>query len=230
MILLMVDDEPIIIQTLARSISIESLNIEKILLAYSAEDAKRYFLNEPMIDLVMCDIEMPQTNGLALLSWIRANYPQTGCVFVTNYSVFQYAQEAIRLGCLDYILKPITPQQITASIEKCIDKLHHPDKDLYLNQYLQKESLWHDMLFSYISGHEYILPSQTMLDILYYPVLFIIDRQQCNNIQQVADLRYNVQNKFTQKYKHLVHMLLPLATSSKTFLSCFLARYNILRK
>ena len=40
MILLMVDDEPIIIQTLARSISIESLNIEKILLAYSAEDAK----------------------------------------------------------------------------------------------------------------------------------------------------------------------------------------------
>ena len=112
----MVDDEPIIIQTLARSISIESLNIEKILLAYSAEDAKRYFLNEPMIDLVMCDIEMPQTNGLALLSWIRANYPQTGCVFVTNYSVFQYAQEAIRLGCLDYILKPITPQQITASI------------------------------------------------------------------------------------------------------------------
>lgn len=86
------------------------------------------------------------------------------------------------------------------------------------------------MLFSYISGHEYILPSQTMLDILYYPVLFIIDRQQCNNIQQVADLRYNVQNKFTQKYKHLVHMLLPLATSSKTFLSCFLARYNILRK
>lgn len=195
MILLMVDDEPIIIQTLARSISIESLNIEKILLAYSAEDAKRYFLNEPMIDLVMCDIEMPQTNGLALLSWIRANYPQTGCVFVTNYSVFQYAQEAIRLGCLDYILKPITPQQITASIEKCIDKLHHPDKDLYLNQYLQKESLWHDMLFSYISGHEYILPSQTMLDILYYPVLFIIDRQQCNNIQQVADLRYNVQKQ-----------------------------------
>lgn len=104
-------------------------------------------------------------------------------------------QEAIRLGCLDYILKPITPQQITASIEKCIDKLHHPDKDLYLNQYLQKESLWHDMLFSYISGHEYILPSQTMLDILYYPVLFIIDRQQCNNIQQVADLRYNVQKQ-----------------------------------
>ena len=46
----MVDDEPIIIQTLARSISIESLNIEKILLAYSAEDAKRYFLNEPKID------------------------------------------------------------------------------------------------------------------------------------------------------------------------------------
>ena len=40
MILLMVDDEPIIIQTLARSISIESLNIEKILLAYSAEDTK----------------------------------------------------------------------------------------------------------------------------------------------------------------------------------------------
>ena len=149
MILLMVDDEPIIIQTLARSISIESLNIEKILLAYSAEDAKRYFLNEPMIDLVMCDIEMPQTNGLALLSWIRANYPQTGCVFVTNYSVFQYAQEAIRLGCLDYILKPITPQQITASIEKCIKNVNIEDLlkyeliDIFENQkiLLNKKSI-----------------------------------------------------------------------------------------
>ena len=70
MILLMVDDEPIIIQTSARSISIESLNIEKILLAYSAEDAKRYFFNEPMIDLVMCDIEMPQTTA----TWSRGKW------------------------------------------------------------------------------------------------------------------------------------------------------------
>lgn len=43
MILLMVDDEPIIIQTLARSISIESLNIEKILLAYSCRRCKKIF-------------------------------------------------------------------------------------------------------------------------------------------------------------------------------------------
>lgn len=229
MILLMVDDEPIIIQTLARSISIESLNIEKYSLLI-AQKMQKIFLNEPMIDLVMCDIEMPQTNGLALLSWIRANYPQTGCVFVTNYSVFQYAQEAIRLGCLDYILKPITPQQITASIEKCIDKLHHPDKDLYLNQYLQKESLWHDMLFSYISGHEYILPSQTMLDILYYPVLLLLTASNVIIFNKLQIYVITFKNKFTQKYKHLVHMLLSLTTSSKTFLSCFLARYNILRK
>ena len=89
MILLMVDDEPIIIQTLARSISIESLNIEKILLAYSAEDAKRYFLNEPMIDLVMCDIEMPQTNGLALgyinLSHFTASFKQITNMTPVNY-------------------------------------------------------------------------------------------------------------------------------------------------
>lgn len=195
MVLLMVDDEPMIIQTLARSISTESLNIEKILLAYNAEEAKKYFLNEPVIDLVMCDIEMPQTNGITLLSWIRTNYPQTGCVFVTNYGVFQYAQEAVRLGCLDYILKPITPQQITASIEKCINKLKHPDKDLYLNQYLPKDRLWHDMLLSYISSQEYTLPSQTLLDILYYPALLIIDRLKCDNIQQVADLRYAIQKQ-----------------------------------
>lgn len=230
MILLMVDDEPIIIQTLARSISIESLNIEKILLAYSAEDAKRYFLNEPMIDLVMCDIEMPQTNGLALLSWIRANYPQTGCVFVTNYSVFQYAQEAIRLGCLDYILKPITPQQITASIEKCIDKLHHPDKDLYLNQYLQKE-VYGTICFSPIfpvMSISYRLRPCWIYSIIRYFLLLTASNVIIFNKLQIYVITFK--NKFTQKYKHLVHMLLSLTTSSKTFLSCFLARYNILRK
>lgn len=200
MVLLMVDDEPMIIQTLARSISTESLNIEKILLAYSAEEAKEHFLDEPVIDLVMCDIEMPQTNGIALLSWIRTNYPQTGCVFVTNYGVFQYAQEAVRLGCLDYILKPITPQQITASIEKCINKLNHPSKDLYLSQYLPKDRLWHDILFSYISSQEYTLPSLALLDIVYVPALLIIDRLKCGDIQQVADLRYAIQK---QIYKEI---------------------------
>lgn len=200
MVLLMVDDEPMIIQTLARSISTELLNIEKILLAYNAEEAKKHFLDEPVIDLVMCDIEMPQTNGIALLSWIRTNYPQTGCVFVTNYDVFQYAQEAVRLGCLDYILKPITPQQITASIEKCINKLNHPSKDLYLSQYLPKDRLWHDILFSYISSQEYTLPSLALLDIVYVPALLIIDRLKCSDIQQVADLRYAIQK---QIYKEI---------------------------
>ena len=50
---------------------------------------------------------MPVVNGLDLIRHIRANHPHIPCVILTGYSDFNYAQEALRLGAFDYLLKPI---------------------------------------------------------------------------------------------------------------------------
>jgi two-component system response regulator YesN len=61
-------------------------------------------------DLVITDIRMPKLNGLDLLNDLR-NYPGY-VVILSGYGYFEYAQTAIRFGALDYLLKPMKPEQI----------------------------------------------------------------------------------------------------------------------
>ncbi len=132
MTILFVDDEPLIIQDLAKSIDREALMIDKILLAYSAKQAQAFFAQEP-IHLVLCDVEMPQTNGLEFLSWVKENYPDTKSMIITGFSVFRYAQTALQLGCLDYLLKPISPEDLEKAIAR-VGKITLPlEEDKFQN-------------------------------------------------------------------------------------------------
>ena len=58
-------------------------------------------------DLVISDIRMPGMSGLEMLQQMRARGCETGIIFLTGYSEFEYAHQAIKLHALDYILKPI---------------------------------------------------------------------------------------------------------------------------
>lgn len=75
-------------------------------------------------DVVMTDIEMPKMNGIELIAALKKEYPNLVYIILTNYSSFEYAQEAIRLGVSRYILKSeITEQTLLASLEG-IDRNH----------------------------------------------------------------------------------------------------------
>ncbi len=57
-------------------------------------------------DILLMDIEMPGMNGIEATQSIKRLLPNAVVVFLTAYGIFEYAQEAIRLGVTDYILKP----------------------------------------------------------------------------------------------------------------------------
>lgn len=63
-------------------------------------------------DLVISDISMPFMDGLELARLITEQYPYIKIVILTGYDEFDYAQQAIRLKVSDFILKPITAQEI----------------------------------------------------------------------------------------------------------------------
>lgn len=67
-------------------------------------------LNKP--ELVISDISMPFMDGLELAGLITAQFPYIKIVILTGYDEFEYAQQAIRLKVSDFILKPITAQEI----------------------------------------------------------------------------------------------------------------------
>ena len=71
-------------------------------------------------DLILMDIEMPGMNGLDAARAVLAQRPSCRVIFVTAYSVFQYAHEAVHLGACDYLLKPVDPDELEASIRRAI--------------------------------------------------------------------------------------------------------------
>ena len=70
-------------------------------------------------DLIFTDISMPGISGLEFTEEIRKLSKKTFIVFITAYKEFEYAQKALRLGAIDYLVKPITEKQVREVIRKC---------------------------------------------------------------------------------------------------------------
>lgn len=152
--LLIVDDERIAIEGIKSGVNWTAVGIGRLLEAQSAEEAKSVFRQE-RIDLLLCDIEMPQGTGLELLEWVREHYPATETIFLTCHADFGYAKQAIQLGSLDYLLKPIPYPELEDTIRRAIAKL---DEHNQLNEFSQYGKYW--------VRHQPLLVERFWLDIL----------------------------------------------------------------
>lgn len=142
--LLLVNDEVFTANRLYQDIHWQACGIDEALVAYDADGA-RDILKKTRIDIVLLDIEMPGDNGIDLLRWIRRQEYETECIFLTCHPNFEYAQEAIALGCQDYVLLPASNALIEESIQKVTDRILSKNADKRLQQYGR---LWMDNLQS----------------------------------------------------------------------------------
>lgn len=74
-------------------------------------------------DLILMDIEMPGMSGLDAARAVLAQRPSCRVIFVTAYSLFQYAHEAVHLGACDYLLKPVDPDELEASVRRAMRQI-----------------------------------------------------------------------------------------------------------
>ena len=74
-------------------------------------------------DLILMDIEMPGMNGLDAARAVLEQRPECKVIFITAYSLFQYAHEAVHLGACDYLLKPVDPDETEAAIRRAIRQI-----------------------------------------------------------------------------------------------------------
>lgn len=141
--LLLVDDERIAVQGMLRGVDWKRCGIDgEILTAYNARQAMAV-LEENPVSLILCDIEMPGENGIQLLRQVSTRWPKIACILLTCHAEFTYTQEAIRLGCLDYILKPAPYESIEAAVQKVVGRIQEvEEKDALLrygSQWLSKQ-------------------------------------------------------------------------------------------
>lgn len=112
---LLVEDEMLLMQSLSRRIESLEAGFKVVCQASNGEDALKY-LKKENIHLVMTDIRMPVMDGLALAKRIHEQYPHILTVILTGYADFDYAREAIRQGVFDYMLKPVTMEDLESTL------------------------------------------------------------------------------------------------------------------
>lgn len=94
------------------------------------------------IDILLTDIRMPGMNGIELTGVIRESYPEIKVVFLSGYSEFQYAQQAIKYNISEYLLKPVTSLSMNSALKKIIAEINQlKEKEIRINQMVLRQIL-----------------------------------------------------------------------------------------
>ncbi len=95
----------------------------KLFDAHNGQSGRSVLLHQE-IDMVLCDWEMPEMNGLELLTWIRSEdkYKDLPFIMVTSRGDKEYVMEAIQAGVSDYLVKPFNRQQFSEKVGKALKR------------------------------------------------------------------------------------------------------------
>ncbi|RBW69742.1 response regulator transcription factor [Bacillus taeanensis] len=118
--LLIVDDEPRTRQGLKKTLEVWAEGKYEILSAESAQQAMK-ILGQQKISLLITDISMPEMTGLQMVKTLKENNQSPVVIVISAYPEFSYAQEAIQLGVLSYLLKPIMKRKLIEEVEKALE-------------------------------------------------------------------------------------------------------------
>ena len=116
---LLVDDEPAVREAMEMEIDWESYGITNVFYAENGLEALEV-LETHKPDIMFCDMEMPKMNGMQLLNEIKTREIGTKVIAVSGYNDFAYVKSTIQAGGLDYILKPIDPEEVIEALEKAV--------------------------------------------------------------------------------------------------------------
>ncbi len=119
---LLVDDEIVVVNAMNRRIQWDKYGVDQVFTAGSMEQAQEIFKKE-RVDFMLSDVEMPQGSGLELFEWVKMYYPATECIYVTCHPEYDYMREAMRLGSVDYVLKPIDYEELDEILTKLVERL-----------------------------------------------------------------------------------------------------------
>ncbi len=126
--LLVIDDEPAIREGVRRILESESFKVETFASGHAALER----IKQESFDLVITDLKMPGISGMDVLKEIKEIQPDLPVIFITGYSSVDSAVEVMKLGAVDYIAKPFTPEEMLNTIKVALEQRVVDLEDLYL--------------------------------------------------------------------------------------------------
>lgn len=133
--LLIVDDESHVVEYIKHVLDWKSVGFNTVLGVSKSQQAMEILAIEKP-DLMIADIQMPGLSGLDLTEEIVARKLPTKVIILSGYSDFSYAQRAIRLEIVDYLIKPITKRDLLPVVNRAVSaiKVFQSRRSLSLNE------------------------------------------------------------------------------------------------
>ena len=116
--ILIVDDEKEFVEALAERLAIRDYHVTTSL---SGEDAVKE-LKKYNFDVIILDVVMPGMDGIETLREIKKIKPLTEVIMLTGHATLEAAIEGLKLGALDFLLKPCETEDLIAKIDKAYEK------------------------------------------------------------------------------------------------------------
>jgi two-component system response regulator YesN len=119
----LLDDQPFVRQGLREIIDWKSLDCEIAAEWSTAVNAIKE-IEQIRPDIIISDIVMPGLDGLTLMDMLNQSRIPVYTIFLSAHRNFDYAQRAIDLGAMDYLVKPTDPKEVIRAVTKCIQRLN----------------------------------------------------------------------------------------------------------
>lgn len=121
---LVAEDEQIILEDVIEKLEKTGKRFKVIASAMNGEDALQ-LVEQLKPDVLVTDIKMPVMDGLELIKKASSVQPGIEVVIISGFNEFSYAQQAIKLGVTDYLLKPLRMEALLETMQSIENKLMH---------------------------------------------------------------------------------------------------------
>lgn len=118
-IAMVVDDEQIVQESVKRILQENGFTVESASSVAQALD----MIKRTKYDLILTDLMMPDQNGMALVEILARECPDTGVIMFTGYPSIDSAVDSIKLGAMDYLPKPFSPDQLIDVTQKALKRI-----------------------------------------------------------------------------------------------------------
>ncbi|MDP2167163.1 MAG: response regulator [Thermodesulfovibrionales bacterium] len=116
--ILVLDDDPVVALSCKRVLRAEGFDISTVDRGRGALS----LIEREHFDLLISDIRLPDIDGISILSRAATTHPDMDVVMITGYPTLKDAKECIRLGAVDYIEKPFTPDLLVNVVNRAFDR------------------------------------------------------------------------------------------------------------
>ncbi|WP_151736071.1 response regulator transcription factor [Paenibacillus tengchongensis] len=126
--LVIVDDEPSVVNGLRKYVDWEALGIR---LAGTADDGDTglALIRELKPDIVLTDVQMPAMDGITMAAGVREALPGTKIVFISGHNDAEYLKSALQIHAADYVFKPVSRKELAAVLSRVTEALDAEERE-----------------------------------------------------------------------------------------------------